>query len=236
MKETEKNECSCSSNGCDCENPIRGKLPKALLCLAVLLAAFSIIAYRTVSASSIGITSSGEIPINSNIQSYGAIRPLNMLNRIPNNTMPVSFTFGQPVSENIAPRGNTILATPNLGEYVESLDELNIVALDSDGVIIFIPASGNVLVDDTTKKAVFEIQRDLKRSKTTIGLYTLWFDSPDYLKIAGQTKLPAIIIARNGKGTVTLSGSNVNTFMLLQSYLKAAVEDCCEYFVPNCCY
>ena len=200
------------------------KLTKVLLCLAVLLTASVIIAYRTVSAN------------NSNIPPYGTTRPLNMLNLYPFNTVAVNFFFGQPVPENTPIKGATIHATPNLGEYVESLDELNIVAADNDGVIVFIPASGNIPVDDVTKNAAFEIQQDLKRSKTTIGLYTLWHDSADYSKIAEQTKLPAIIFARNGKGTVTLSGNNVNIFMLLQSYLKAAAEGCCEFFVPNCCY
>jgi len=207
---------------------------KVIICLVVFLAVFGIITYRTVYANS----NNGTIPNNgnSNIQSFGTIRSINRLNLFPGNAMAVNFSLGQPVTESPLIKGNTIQSEQNIGEYVVSLDEINFIAANNDGVIVYIPASGNVPVDGTTKDAILEIQRDLKRGNNTVGLFTLWHNSEEYSKIAEQTKLPAIVIARNGKGTVTLSGSNVNSYMLYQSYLKAAAEDCCEYFIPNCCY
>jgi hypothetical protein len=115
------------------------------------------------------------------------------------------------------------------------LSELNIVDIDNDVVIIYIPNSKNDLIDDKTKAAILNFQQDLARSKTETGLYTLWYETQDYSEIVRQTRIPAIVVARKGKGTVTMYGDNVNEYMLFQAYLRVANENCCEYFTPNCC-
>ena len=240
MKEIKKNEtlCSCSSNECDCGKPGRRKLPKMLLCLVVFLAAFGIIAYKTLNANSnSGIVSSGAVPNNgnSNIPSYGAIRPLSMLNRIPNNALPVNFAFGQPVSENTSTKEYTIQAAQNIGAYVEALDELNIVALDNDVVFVFIPGAGNVSVDRTTKEALYDFQKNLKRNNITSSFYTLCHDSPDYSEIAKQGQMPAIVVARNGAGTATIYGNEISEYTLFQAYRAAAFGECCVIASSDCC-
>ena len=200
--------------------PAGRKTLRVAICLIVLLAAVSIIAYKIMNDSS-----------NSN-NSFSQRR---MYPAFPFPNSAVNFAFGQPASENTSPLGNAIQAEQNLGEYVESFDELNLVAADNDVVFVFIPGAGNTLIDDKTKTAIFEIKKDLERSNTKIGLYTLWCDSQEYLEITEKIKMPAIVVARNGKGTITMSGSNVNESMLLQAYLKAATEGCCEYYTPGCC-
>jgi len=217
--------CSCVPNKCDCATPASRKAPKIIISLVVLLAVVSIVTYK--------MTAKPDIK---NSKSF-YVAPKNFINSrfFPYGSVAVDFTLGKPSLETTTANGNTIQAEQNLGSYVVSLDELNIIAADSDVVFVFIPGPGNSLIDDTTKNAIFEIHDGLKKSNATIGLYTLWYDSPDYLKIVKQTKIPAIIIARNGKGTITLPGSNINEYMLFQAYLKAATMGCCEYYVPGCC-
>lgn len=195
---------------------------KIAIFLFALLAAAGIIAFRTLPANSA-----------KNNASYGTMSIY--LNRGIFLNAPINFTFGKTTFEAVLFSGEAIQAEPNLGEYVESLDKLNVIAANNDVVIVFIPGPGNVPIDEKTKAAIHEIQRDFKRGNTTTGLYTLWHDSYEYSEISKQTKTPAIVVARNGKGTVTMSGSNVNTYMLFQAYLKASAEDCCEFITPNCC-
>ena len=63
----------------------------------------------------------------------------------------------------------------------------------------------------------------------------LWHDSSDYLELATQIKTPVIVVARNGRGTVTMPGSDITEALLLQAYLQAATEGCCEFVAPGCC-
>ena len=235
MKETTNNEtccekscaapsCSCSSNNCDCGKPISRKPLKIILCLAVFIAAVSIIAYRMVSANR-----------NGGIPSYGTTRALSMLNFIPKDSFAVNFIFGQPASESTSAKENTIQAQENLGAYVESLNELNIVAAGNDVIFVYVPNTGNVLVDKTTKEAFHDFQKNLKRNDLTSGLYTLWHDSPDYAEIAKQGKLPAIIVACYGAGTSTVYGSGVSEYTLFKAYQAAAFGDCCVISSSDCC-
>jgi len=200
-----------------------GKTP---IFIIAMLAVIGIIAYRITEkpGGNNNIKSSFILPyiyINNRFFSYGAAA--------------VDFTLGQKAPKTTTVNGNTIQAEKNLGVYVETLDEINIIGANLDVAFIFIPGPDNELIDDNTKKAILEIQRGLEKSSTTAGLFTLWHDSLDYSEITKQTKTPAIIIARNGKGTITMPGSKLNEYMLYQAYLKAGTKGCCEYYVPGCC-
>ena len=224
MKKTEENKCSCLSNECDCGKPVGQKIPKKIICLAVFMAAISIIAYRTLSAKS-----------DSGLEPSTPTRTLSMFNYIPEVAVAVNFAFGQPVLESVSYKGNTILAEQNLGVYVESLNELNIVAAGNDVIFILVPGEGNVSVDKTTKEALYDFQKNLKRNDLTSDFYTLWHDSPDYSEIAKQGKMPAIIVACNGAGTATIYGSGLSEYALFRAYRAAAFGDCCVISSSDCC-
>jgi len=215
MQETKNNEpcceknnaapsCSCLSDERDGSKPVGRKPLKVIICLVVLLAAVSIVGYRTIGARN------------------------NSSCIVSNNT--AAFTFGQPASKPMPSKENPIPVGQNLGEDLKSLNELNTVAVNKDAVFVFIPASGNVLIDDTTKTAITEAQQALIRNKITVGLYTLSCDSPDYSKITQQAELPAIFVARKGAKAVLIPGSNVNVKTLLQAY-----QACCDAASSGCC-
>jgi len=189
--------CLCSSDECDCEKPVGRKTQKLIICLVVLLAVISIVAFKVV-------TTSGS----------------------SNNA---AFDFGQIVLETTSSGDDLIQTNQNLGEYLESLNELNMVALDKDVVFVFIPGSENILVDYTTRASIADAKQTLENSNITVGLYTLPCDSPDYSIIAAQVELPIIYIARKGSGAVTIHCSNISENMLLQAYLA-----CCDTS-SGCC-
>jgi hypothetical protein len=193
---------------------------KKALFLIILLATAGIIIYKTVWA-------------NTNISSTKNIA-YSSLNRF-NFTTPVSFAFGKPALETTSIMDAAIQENQNLGEYVGSLDELNIIAVDKEVVIIFIPGSGNDLIDDNTKDAILKFQQSLKKNRNDAGLYTLWCNSNEYSDIAKYVRLPAIIVARKDKGTITMPCININEYILYQAYQKAKVKGRCEYYTPNCC-
>jgi hypothetical protein len=221
MKEIENNK-PCSPNEYNYGKTSSKKAPKVIICLLVLFATVGIITYKTLHTVNFG---------NINVNTGNKIVYFNM----PVFDTPIAFTLGRPVLDVLPSKDNTIQADQNLGRYVESLEELNIVAINNDVVIVYIPDSKNALIDNKTKAAILEFQRDSTRGKTTTGLYTLWYESQDYSEIVRQTKTPAIVVAQRGKGTVTMSGNNVNEYMLVQAYQKVANENCCEYYTPNCC-
>jgi hypothetical protein len=197
----------------------RQTILKAAIGIALLLAAGGIVAYKILPSNSNYFTLS-----NSFISYTRAF-----------SNIAVPFAFGQPASENTSNKGIAIQAEQNLGVYVESLDELNLVAADKEAIIIFIPKAENAAIDDKTKAAIFNFQKGQKNGSTTIGTYTLWYDSADYLRIAQQVPLPAIIVARNDKGTITMPGSNISEYGLIQAYRRAGKKGYWEYYTAGCC-
>jgi len=212
MKETENSassgeeisadsSCSCLSDACNCGKNFRRKSLRTAICLLVLLAVGGIIAFKIINADS-------SIAFNE----------------------ATDFDFGQTVFQTTSNEDNTVQADQRIGEYVESLNALNTVAVNDDVVFIFIPDSENALADDATKTAVFNAQRYLKRANIEAGLYSLSYDSTDYSEIAKQVELPAIIVARKGSSVIAVSGSNADESLLLRAYLS-----CCDADASVCC-
>jgi len=206
MKETKSSEPCCGKNNaeplCSCLSEERDggiavgqKTLKAAICLVVLLAVVSIVGYRTINTG-------------------------NNSRTVPNDR--AAFTFGQLASANTSSQANTVQVEQKL-EDLKSLNELNTVAVDKDAVFIFVPDSGNTLMDDTTKTSIHEVQQGLRGRNITVGLYALLRDAPDYAEIAKQVKLPAILVVNKGAGVVAIPGNNVNPAMLLQAYMA-----CCD--------
>jgi len=198
--------CSCLADKRDGDKPVGRKSLKMIICLVVLLAGASIVGYRALGARN------------------------NSCCIVPNNT--AAFTFGQLTPASAPSKADAMQAKQNLGEDLKSLNELNTVAVDKDAVFIFIPDSGNVLIDDTTKTAIIEVQQGLKDRNITVGLYTLLRDAPDYSEIAKQVRLPTILVLRKGSGAVVIPGNNVNKSTLLQAFLA-----CCDSSAgsSSCC-
>ena len=191
--------CSCSSNSCDCEKPAVRKTPKLIFCLLVLLAVIGIVSFKTINANS--ESASGNTAFASVLPFLGTASNKNAGNKLEH----------------------------NLGEYLDSLGELNNVAMDHDTVFVYIPGQGNAIAEDSTRTTVLKVQQYLGSNKVSAGLYTLSCDSQDYQALASQFTLPAFFVANKGSGAVIVPGSNVNEYTLLQAF-----QACCDSS-SGCC-
>jgi hypothetical protein len=112
-------------------------------------------------------------------------------------------------------------AGQKIGENLESINDLNKVAMDQDAVFIYVPGRDDVLASDETNAAVLAAQKILKSNDKKIGLYTLPTSSSDYASVSVQVRPPAILVASKGKGMVVVSGLVTET-KLLQAFTASA--------------
>ena len=199
------NETAVCGPGCGCGTPSGSRKLKIAVSLIVLLAVASIFVYKAAAAK--------DNASNNTVAKDGA-----------------AFAFAEP-APNAMPGAESqpsATATPavakpgqKVGEYLDSLNALNKVAINQDAVFVFIPALKNDLADDKTNTAMLAAQQTLKRSKITLGLYTLPSSSPDYSGISAQVKAPAILVACKGKGIAAISGE-VTEAKLLQAFVATS--------------
>jgi hypothetical protein len=188
--------------GCDCSKPSGGKKAKAAICLIVLLAVCGIFVYKAMSAK----------------QKAPAITETAFAAPIANQTN---------VQE---PAVNSVTDKKMVGEFIDSLDSLNQIAINQDAVFVFVPAYGNNIVGKETIDAIASAEQKLKSRGLSIGLYTLRFSSPsnEYGNLAAQLTLPGILVMSKGRGMGAVSGE-ITEEKLLQAYVASSrAGGCCS--------
>ena len=207
--EPENAKAACEP-GCACGTPSGGRKVKIVVSLIVLLAVAGIFIYKAAAAK--------DYASNYTAAKDGA-----------------AFAFAEPAPSTVpeAATQPSAAATPDaakagqkVGEYLESLSDLNKVAVSQDAVFVFIPAPKNDLADDKTNAAMLAVQRTLKSSNITLGLYILPTRSPDYSGISAQVQAPAILVACKGKGMAAVSGE-VTEAKLLQAFVAVSSAGGC---------
>ena len=201
--------------GCNCGLPSSGRRVKGAICLVVLLAVAGIIAYKAFS----GRQQDGSNAVAGCEE--GFITAAAAQN--------AALEKELPAQDRVEPNEATPLASDDtrIGEYLESLSELNKVALDQDAVFIFVPAKKDEVASGTTKTAVLSAQKKLDSNNIKAGLYTLRAASPDYSEISSQVQLPAVLVACKGRGMSAVSGEVTET-KLLQTFMAASqAGGCC---------
>ncbi len=186
--------------GCDCGKPSGNKKAKTVIFLIVLLAVCGIFVYKANSAKQTA---------QDNTTAAFAAPIVNQAN-------------GQ------EPAVKSIEEKKNVGEFLDSLASLNKVAINQDGVFVFIPANGNETIRKETTDAIASAEQKLKSKGTRLGLYTLKFSpSKEYADIAKQLPLPGILVMSKGRGIGTVSGEITET-KLLQAYVASSrAGGCC---------
>ena len=201
--------------GCNCGLPSSSRRVKGAICLVVLLAAAGIIVYKAFS----GRQQDGSNTVAGREEGFttGAVAE----NAAPGKELPAQ--------DKVEPNEATPLARDDtrIGEYLESLSELNKVALDQDAVFVFVPAKKDEVASDTTRTAVRSAQKKLDANNIKAGLYTLQTTSPDYSAISSQVQLPAVLVASKGAGMSAVPGEVTET-KLLQAFMAASrAGGCC---------
>ena len=201
-KNNSASSCSCTTSINDSAKSDRQKKTKVIFCVAVLLAVISIVAFKV-----IGSDSNNAIAANDN----------------------APFKFEQTTLITTSPVVDSVQAAQILGNRLESLNELNTIAVDNDVLFVFIPDPENAIVDDTTIAAFTEALQVLTDNDIAAGLYTLPYDAPDYPGVSGQVELPVILVATKDTGALLIPGINVSANTLLQAFLA-----CCDTS-SGCC-
>ncbi len=140
----------------------------------------------------------------------------------PEETGSAPFATGIPAAE-------TPVAAPekpvSILEKLQTLSDLNSVALSQDAVLVLIPKAGTT--DPATETAMQNAQTTLKRSSLSLGLYTLADSSPDYPMISEQANPPAILVAAKGRGMLFIRAEGVTESKILQAFMAASSSGGC---------
>ncbi len=192
-------ESSCCSSGCGCNNAKTSSKCKTLFGLILLIAAAGIFSYKVFNSDKID---SG----NSSNLYAGTIQNAADSNKVT--AEPKTDSRKAPV-----------------GTYLESLNYLNVVAINQDAVFIYVPAKNDSLVKPETEKEILAAQSTLKEQKYNVGLYTLKANSSDYEGISKQLTLPVLLVASKGKGMAPTQGE-ITKNVILQTFSSTLSAGC----------
>jgi hypothetical protein len=115
---------------------------------------------------------------------------------------------------------------PVVFQPLASISALNEAAQDVDGVFILLVGSdtektpGIAREVTAAKKAIFA-------RGTRMGTFQLAGGSPDFAPLAGQLKLPGVVVIMKGRGMRGVSGADINETKLLQACLAAMQPTSC---------
>lgn len=205
----EKSEnASCCGPDCGCGAPTASGKTKVVIGIIVFLIACGIFAYK--------MTNTKPAALNTPASAFVA-------GNEKQNT-PVGKPERDKTKDNASV--NAAAGKVFIGEYLESLNSLNKVAVNHGVVFILIPAKKDEVVKPKTIKEVLAAQQTLKSQGINIGLYTLKTSAPDYSGIAKQTSLPIILVASKGKGMAVLTGEVTQT-KLMQAFVASSCAGGC---------
>lgn len=184
--------------GCSCSAKRAGVGPKVLIILTLLVLASGALAYYKVSG---GRDSSEDQPTIIG-QAADEGRAGNPLSFPKAEALPVE-----------APGG--------FGTVLPSINDLNSVAMDKDGVFILIPGSNNEKAGADAIAAANSAKTRLDQSRIAVGLFSLSTKAAEYEGIARQVETPAFLVVCKGRGMVAVTGE-VTEAKLMQAFLAAS--------------
>jgi hypothetical protein len=231
-----RDEPATCGPGCACNPASGGKGIKIAISLLVLVAVVGTLVYK---ASSVKSSASNDpVAAKASLFSVSQAAPKAAPDaaRQPSGVMDEkksveNATSGTQPDAKSSTEAQLAKAAIKIGEYLDSLSDLNKVALSQDAVFIFIPRENNEAVQEPTNTAMLAAQKTLKNSNITLGLYTLSVSSPDYSGISKQVQPPAILVATKGRGMAAVSG-NVTESKLLQAFMATSRAGGCG---PSSC-
>jgi len=251
-----ESETAVCGPGCDCGPPSGNTRTKAVVSLIVLLAVGGILAYKAstakenasndLSAEKASVfamaQAAPEGALEESTQSSTGMKPKEAGRNTNSEAQPnvkssleapapraasgESVTAAQPKRQ-IGQKAQAAKDGRKIGKYLESLSELNEVALNQDTVFIFIPAKKDEAASETTRTAVLSAQKMLNSKGIRVGLYTLQTTSPDFSAMSSQVQVPAILVACKGRGMGAVSGEVTETKLLQAFMASSRAGGCC---------
>jgi hypothetical protein len=232
MKKMELEDCG---PGCDCGKSSGNTKVKVVVCLIVLLAVGTILAYKVNSASQTA-PSNTDTAFAAPLVSQDAARSSA---DAQTTTLPAVDTTS-PI-EPVVPAGQDAVVAPGadlqqavktetpkkkIGEFLDSLGSLNKVAVNQDAVFVFLPAKGSDLISKETTDAIASAKQKIEAATgAKLGLYTLQSGSQEYANIAAQLPLPGMLVMSKGRGMGAVSGG-ITEEKILQAYVASNSAGC----------
>jgi len=132
------------------------------------------------------------------------------------------------VSGTLADATNPEIKRSTCGVMIQSLGDLKIMAIDKDGVFIFL--SGN---DDTQNsqcvKIIEKAVAAIREQGVDLGMFTMEEGTAEYAYFSRQVPPPGVIAMAKGRGSSAVSGDITND-KLMQAFVRAmnAGGGCCS--------
>jgi hypothetical protein len=198
--------------GCDCKAPSGNSRIRMLIGTVIILFIVGILGYKAYA----GKLTYAPATADPNATGYSVAS-------IPEATSP----------ENEVPSQTSIPTI--IGENINSINDLNTVAMDQSAVFIYLPGQSGGPVSVSTIEAVLAAQSSLQTRSIIIGLYTLARSSPEYTSMSAQIQVPAILVLSKGKSSSVVTGE-VTVDKLMQAYTASsrAAGGGCGPSSPSC--
>ena len=209
--ETQDSEAVCGPE-CNCSKPPANNKMKITVGLVIVLVAIGIFAYKLTKSTPISKT---------------AVSPNTYAAATDETTTKIASPPAEQPNVPIVQSNQTPKKMYYVGEYLESINSLNTVAVDQDAVFILVPAKEKESVKKETETAMLGTQRTLKTSNVKVGLYTLRTSASDYASISSQIKPPAILVACKGRGMNAVQVEDITETKLLQAFLAVSQAGGC---------
>jgi len=220
------NEAAACGPGCNCGVPSSARKARVAISLVVLLAFAGIATYKALS----GTRQDGSTSLAG--RQAGFTIAAAAQNAAPEKEPPSQDRVAPKKIQGMPePRNSVTLADEKtapsaedalrIGSYIESMSELNKVAMGQDAVFIFVPSKTEGAASEPTRTAVLAAQKNLDPKEFKVGLYTLQPASSDYPAISSQVQVPAVLVLRKGRGMGAVSGEVTET-KLLQAFVSAS--------------
>lgn len=229
VDEIKEKDSGCGP-GCSCGNPAGNNKIKCIVILIVVLAVCGIFIYKAKTSASkqanADVTVAGGfnsiISSTSASDSEAGVQSPAVSLDISTSEKSISENEGAPAIPTARdvpkPAVNADEGKKMIGTFLESFSSLNKVALNEDGVFIFIPGKDDKNIKKDITDAVAAAEKTLKTNGVAMGLYTLKTDSTDYSTISKQVQVPGLVVAVKGRGMGIVTGE-ITEEKLLQTFV-----------------
>ncbi|MCL5036742.1 MAG: arsenite efflux transporter metallochaperone ArsD [Chloroflexi bacterium] len=226
INKSETDDASVCGPGCDCGTPSGGWKARMVIGLVVLLTIAGILIYKISNQKAYkadSATQKAGFAVSSAAENVTTENKAVTLGAVVEKKGEADAKITEPAA---AENKKTAIDKTKIGEYLDSLGELNKVALNQDAVFIFIPAKKDESPGESTRLSILSAQKKLALSNIKVGLFTMRTSSPDFSTFSSRVQLPAILVACKGRGMGVVSGDVTET-KLLQAFMASSQAGGC---------
>ncbi len=109
---------------------------------------------------------------------------------------------------------------------IGALNDLNLVAVGTDAVFVYLPATNGGSVPAPTALIRRASKTIESQARIKIGIFSLKPDSPDYAQVVKQLAVPGVMVMVKGRGMAPVSG-DLTEAKLVQGFVAASSAGGC---------